>query len=193
MRRDAGDAGAGFGLELGGGLTWSASGLGLNLDLSGRALIAGGAGAGAGGDRGFSAVLGYDPSPADPLGLSLTLRHDLGGASSGGLAALFAPDLPSNAFGGGQQTRRTMEAAYGLSAFGGRFTLSPLLSYGAFGDGGDYSLGWRLEPSPDARDGPNLSLGLRATRRESVGAPAGPRHRVEARGPLVRLPPPADA
>ena len=172
VRRDAGDAGSGFGLEIGGGLAWSAPGLGLNLDLSGRTLIA----SGAGGDSGFSAALGYDPSPASLLGLSLTLRQDLGGSSSGGLAALFAPDLPTSGFGGGQ-ARWTTEAAYGLPAFGGRFTLIPVLGYGAFGAGHDYSLGWRLEPSPDAEGAPNLSLGLRATRREPEGAP--PDHGVE--------------
>ena len=172
VRRDAGDAGSGFGLEIGGGLAWSAPGLGLNLDLSGRTLIA----SGAGGDSGFSAALGYDPSPASLLGLSLTLRQDLGGSSSGGLAALFAPDLPTSSFGGGQ-ARWTTEAAYGLPAFGGRFTLIPVLGYGAFGAGHDYSLGWRLEPSPDAEGAPNLSLGLRATRREPEGAP--PDHGVE--------------
>ena len=175
VRRDAGDAGSGFGVELGGGLAWNASRFGLSLDLSGRTLIASGAGGRK--DSGFSAALGYDPSPANRRGLSLSLRQDVGGPSTGGLASLFAPDLPGGGFGSGGQSRWTTEVAYGLPAFGDRFTASPTLGYGAFSGGRDYSLGWRLEPSADAEGAPDLSLGLRATRRESVGAP--PDHGIE--------------
>ena len=177
VRRDTGDAGTGVGVELGGGLIWNAPRFGLNLDLSGRTLLA----SGIGGNRGFSAALNYDPSPANPRGLSLTLRQDLGGAATGGLAALFASDLPGAGFGGGARRRWSAEAAYGLPAFGGRFAASPTLSYGAFGGGRDYTLGWRLEPAADAKYAPDLSLGLRAIRREAVDASADHGVEVNAR------------
>ncbi len=178
VRRDGGDAGSGFGVELGGGLAWNAPQFGLSLDLSGRTLLA--SGAVAEGDSGFSAALSYDPGPASPRGLSLTLRQHLGGSSTGGLAALFASDLSSGGFGGGQ-SRWTTEVAYGLPAFSGRFTASPTVGYGGFNGGRDYSLGWSLEPAADAENAPDLSLGLRATRRESIGAPADHGIEVEVR------------
>ena len=58
-----------------------------------------------------------------------------------------------------------MQAAWGLPVFGGGFTGSPHVGYGLTDDGRDYSLGWRLAPAgPQA---PELSLGVKATRRES--------------------------
>ena len=82
VRYDDGDAGSGFGVELGGGLTWSVPNSGLHFDVSGRTLLA--AGDGRRGNSGFSATLGYDARPDSALGLSLSLSRDVGGASSGG-------------------------------------------------------------------------------------------------------------
>ena len=43
-------------------------------------------------DRGFAASLAFDPDPATKRGPSLTLRQELGGQTTGGLDALFAPN-----------------------------------------------------------------------------------------------------
>ena len=88
-RHDGGDAETGFGVELGGGLAWSAPGLGLSLDVSGRTLLAHEDDDLE--DRGISAALAFDPAPATGRGLSLSLRQEFGGQASGGLDALFNP------------------------------------------------------------------------------------------------------
>ena len=162
-RHDGGDAETGFGVELGGGLAWSAPGLGLSLDVSGRTLLAHEDDDLE--DRGVSAALAFDPAPATQRGLSLSLRQDFGGQAQGGLDALFTPAPLEDRTGSEATSRWTMEAAYGVPAFGGRFTGSPHVGLGLATGTRDYSLGWRL--TPEGRAAPDLSLGVKATRRES--------------------------
>ncbi|MDE0253312.1 MAG: hypothetical protein OYG32_00825 [Rhodospirillaceae bacterium] len=162
-RHDGGDAETGFGVELGGGIAWTDPGMGLSLDLSGRTLLAHGNDDLK--DRGFSAALAYDPAPATKRGASLSLRQDFGGRAQGGLDALFAPDPLDDRTGSEAASRWALEAAYGLPAFGGRWTGSPHAGFGLSTGTRDYSLGWRL--APEAANAPDLSFGVRATRRES--------------------------
>ena len=175
-RHDGGDAETGFGVEVGGGLAWSDPALGLSLDVSGRTLLAHGDDDLK--DRGFSAALAWDPTPATQRGASLSVRQELGGQADGGLDALFQPapleDRASGAGGGEATSRWTLEAAYGLSVFGGRWTGSPHAELGLATGARDYSLGWRL--APEAESAPDLSFDLRATRRESDTAE--PEHTV---------------
>ena len=164
-RHDGGDAETGFGLELGGGLAWVDPALGLSLDLSGRTLIAHGSDDLE--DRGFAASLAFDPDPATARGPSLTLAQDWGGQAKGGLDALFTPETLDRRGGGGEATARwRAEAAYGIPAFSGRFTGSPHVGLGLATGARDYSVGWRLTPAANA-NAPDLSFGVRATRRES--------------------------
>ena len=175
MRHDGGDAETGFGVELGGGVAWSAPALGLSLDLSGRTLIA------HHDDdlknRGFASSLAFDPAPATRRGLSLTLTRDWGAAAQGGLDALFRNDPLGGRSASGTASatgRWAAEAAYGFSAFGGRFTGSPHVGLGLATGARDYTLGWRLEPAANADNALDLSLGVKATRRE--GDAAAPEH-----------------
>ena len=167
MRHDGGDAETGFGIELGGGLAWSAPGLGLNLDLSGRTLLA------HGDDdlkaRGFAASMAFDPSPQSERGPSLSLGQSVGGQAAGGLDALFAVDPLEDRTGNDAQSRWTAEAAWGFAAFGGRFTGSPHAGVGLSTGTRDYTLGWRLTPAVGA-NAPEVSFGARATRRERDAA-----------------------
>ncbi len=166
-RHDGGDAETGFGVELGGGIAWVDPKLGLSLDLSGRTLIAHGNDDLE--DRGYSASLAYDPAPATKRGPSLTLTQDWGGQSQGGLDALFTPDPLEDRTGNAEPTSRwAMEAAYGLPVLGGRFTGSPHVGFGLATAARDYTVGWRL--TPEAATAPDLTFGLKATRRESDGA-----------------------
>ena len=167
LRHDGGDAETGFGVELGGGLAWSASASGLSFDVSGRTLLAHEDEDFE--DWGVSAGLAFDPDPATERGLSLTLRHDLGGSSAGGLEALFSPETLDRRTGAETADgRRTAEAAWGFPAFGGRYTGSPHAGLGLTDTTRDTTLGWRLAPAgPEA---PDLTLDLTATRRESEGA-----------------------
>ena len=162
-RHDGGDAETGFGVELGGGIAWNDPSLGLSLDLSGRTLIAHGNDDLK--DRGFSAALAYDPAPATQRGASLNLRQDFGGRATGGLDALFQPETLDDRTGSEATSRWAVEAAYGLPAFGGRWTGSPHMGFGLATAARDYSVGWRL--APEAANAPDLSFGVRATRRES--------------------------
>ncbi len=167
MRQDGGDAETGFGVELGGGLAWVDPALGLSLDVSGRTLIAHGNDDLK--DRGFAASLAFDPDPASERGLSLALRQEMGGQAKGGLDALFRADPLEDRTGSGETAARwTAEAAYGLPVFGGRFTGSPHVGLGLATAARDYSLGWRLTPAANA-NAPDISFGLKATRRESDG------------------------
>ena len=167
MRHDGGDAETGFGVELGGGIAWMDPRLGLSLDLSGRALVAHDAGDLE--NRGFSTSLAFDPDPASERGLSFALRQDWGGQAEGGLDALFQADPLSERTGSGSTSgsRWSAEGAYGFPALSGRFISSPHMGIGLATGARDYSLGWRLTP---ARNAPDISFGLKATRRESDGA-----------------------
>ena len=171
-RHDGGDAETGFGLELGGGLAWSDPALGLSLDVSGRTLLAHENDALK--DRGYAASLGFDPDPATERGPSFALRQEFGARATGGLDALFAPDPLEDRTGGEAASRWTMEAAYGVPAFGGRFTGSPHVGLGLSAAARDYTLGWRW--TPEAASTPDLSFGFRAMRRESDSA--APEHTV---------------
>ena len=161
-RHDGGDAETGFGVELGGGLAWTDPRMGLSLDLSGRTLLAHDNDDLK--DRGFSAVLAYDSAPATMRGASLSLRQDFGGKATGGLDALFQPAALVDRTGNASTSRWAVEAAYGLPAFGGRWTASPHVGFGLATGARDYSLGWRL--APEAANVPDLSFGVNATRRE---------------------------
>ena len=162
-RHDGGDAETGFGVEVGGGIAWVDPGLGLSLDVSGRTLLAHENDDLK--DRGLSASLAFDPAPATGRGPSFSLRQDFGGQANGGLDALFAPAPLEDRTGSEATSRWAMEAAYGFPAFGGRFTGSPHVGLGFATGARDYSVGWRL--APEAATAPDISFGLRATRRES--------------------------
>ena len=171
-RHDGGDGETGFGVEVGGGLKWTDPGMGIMLDLSGRTLLAHGDDGLK--DRGFSAALAYDPAPATKRGASLSLRQDFGGRSTGGLDALFQPAALDDRTGSEATSRWALEGAYGLPAFGGRWTGSPHAALGLATAARDYSIGWRL--TPEAANAPDVSFGLKAVRRESNTA--APEHTI---------------
>ena len=170
-RHDGGDAETGAGVELGGGIAWSDPALGLSLDLSGRTLITHASDDLE--DRGFAASLSFDPDPASARGPSFALRQEVGAQATGGLDALFRADPLSERMGSGAaRSRWTAEAAWGLPAFGGRFTTSPHVGLGLATGARDYTLGWRFTAAAGA-NAPDLSFGVKATRREGEGtAPA---------------------
>ena len=162
MRQDGGDAETGLGVELGGGIAWENPEFGLVLDIEGRTLVAHDDDGFE--DRAISASLAFDPDPASARGLSFVLRQEVGRQADGGFDALFASH-PVNAHSdSAAESRWETEAAYGFPTFGGRFTGSPHVGLGLATHARDYSLGWRLTPAANASD---LSLGVKATRRES--------------------------
>ena len=179
VRHDGGDAETGFGLDVSGGLTWSARSLGLVAEVTGHGLLAHEAQRFH--DWGVAGSLSYDPTPASDLGLSLSVSPAWGGSASSGAGALWAratmdaltaeaPHAPSGA-------RMTAEAAYGLPLFGGSGT--PYLGLGLAEGSRDYRIGYRLGiPGAAGRD---FSLTLEGTRRENA-AGAALRHTFTLRG-----------
>ncbi len=163
-RHDGGDAETGAGMDLGVGIKWDAPVYGLSLDVAGRMLILHENEDFA--DRGISAAVVFDPSPESERGPSLSLRQAIGGSAEGGIEALFATTTPLDGggqIGSGAGMRRTLETAYGFSAFGGRFTASPHAEVDFTERARDYALGWRFVPHKLASD---LAFGIKATRRE---------------------------
>ena len=163
LRHDGGDAETGMGVEVGGGIDWRVPSLGLTLDLSGRTLLAHENEDFQ--DAGFSIGAMFDPNAESERGLSVTLRRDFGTAS-GGMQNLFSPEIPGTRMGAMGAMWMT-DVAWGLPAFRDRFTGSPTTGFGFSDTSRDYSIGWRL--AADAPTAPNLSLDLKATRRESEG------------------------
>ena len=171
-RHDGGEAETGFGVELGGGLAWTAPQVGLALTLEGRTLLTHRDEDFR--DQGVAAAFTFDPDPTTPRGPSVTLRQDWGGQATGGVDALFAADPLTQRQGpAATSSRWAAEAAWGFPAFGGRFTGSPHVGVGLAPGTRDYRLGWRLVPATPASA---LSLALQATRRELDAAP--PEHTV---------------
>ncbi|MDE0144319.1 MAG: hypothetical protein OXL95_00455 [Nitrospira sp.] len=165
-RQDGGDAETGLGVEIGGGVAWVEPAWGLSLDLAGRTLLAHENDDLR--DRGFSAALAFDPTPATPRGPMLSLRQDVGSPATGGLDALFTAAPLADRTGQAAPSRWGLEAAYGFPVFGGHFTGSPHLGVGLAPRIRDYRLGWRL--TPDAASALALSLDLAATRQERDAA-----------------------
>ncbi len=172
VRHDGGDAETGLGFELGGGIVWDAPVRGLLIDISGRTLISHENDDLK--DRGISAQMTYDPAPATQRGPSLSLRQEFGSRSSGGLDALFTSTSLQKGTTSEARSRWVMDAAWGFSAFDGRFTASPQISLGLAAGTRDYSVGWQL--TPEGASATDLSLGLKATRRESTTD--APKHAV---------------
>ena len=164
---DGGDAETGFGIELGGGLTFDAPRVGVQFNLQGRTLISH-----KDDDfenKGIAASMVFDSDARTDRGLSMAVRHGFGGQSSGGLDALFRPEPLARQGGGFEESHLSFQWAYGLPAFGGSYTASP---YGEFSFGQtvrEYAVGWRWTPLRDAQ---NLSFGVRTSRSESDGEQA---------------------
>ena len=164
LRRDDGDAETGWGIELGGGLVWQDSVRGLDLSIEGRGLAT--HTDDAFNDRGYAASFAFDPTPDSERGLSLSLKHSAGGSSSGGMQTMFtAGPPPKSEDTGGAAARWTAEAAFGRSAFGGRFTGVPYLRHEWSANQADTTLGWRL--TPKGREESGFSVDLEATRRDN--------------------------
>ena len=193
VRHDGGDAETGFGLDLGGGLSWSHPASGVSAEVSGRGLLTHESQGFR--DRGISGSLAWDPGGGTGRGPKLTLSQTLGASASGGMDALLGrgtlAGLAANDNGGGgddlENRRLELRMGYGLSAFGDRFTSTPELGLGLSNGHREYTLGWRLDLAPGSGSragggGPNaLELRLEATRRESVNDNADPEHGVGLR------------
>ena len=154
LRSDGGDAETGLGIEAGGGVAWSDPAMGISLDVSGRTLLAHGNDDLE--DWGVSASVSWDPAPDTRRGPTISMRQALGGSATGGLDRLLAPDPLEARTGSADASRTSFEAAYGLPAFGGRFTGTPHAGCGVSGETRDCTVGWRIAPEGAGRARPLL-------------------------------------
>ena len=170
VRHDGGDAETGFGLDVGGGLSWSHPASGLSAELSGRGLLTHESRGFR--DRGLSGSFGWEPGRGSGRGPKVTLTQTVGASASGGMDALLRrktlAGLADDDNGGDDPANRRLELrlGYGFAAFGDRFTSTPELGLELGQGQREVSLGWRLNL---ARSGPvSMELGLTATRREAA-------------------------
>ncbi len=159
LRRDGGDAERGFGAGIGAGLAWSDPRRGLGAELSGRGLLTHQA-------KGFrrhgvGGAVSWDPVTGG-RGPRLSLTRTL---------ARPAANQPGIGYG---EPRIEARFAYGLPAFGGRFTSTPEIGVGISDAGRDYILAWRLVRGGDAPDGSALEIAVEARRRESASGRGDP-------------------
>ena len=179
VRRDGGDADAGFGADVGVGLALADAPRGLRLDLRLRTLAAHESDGFR--DWGASASLSFDPRPASDRGLSMSLRQAWGASPSGGMEALLRRDTMTGLANSGVAAGGRLEAtlSYGVPVFGGALTGAPSAGVGVSEFSRDYRLGWRLTPA--AQRAVPFEVNLDATRRESALTPAAD-HGVMLRG-----------
>ena len=145
LRHDGGDAETGFGLEAGGGVRFADPARGLSASLDGRALALHEDGDLE--DWGVSVSLEWDPRPETRLGPSVVATRGWGGAASGGVDALLAPEtVPGLAAADGGAW--SLEAAYGLRRGGGMAGVPHLRMGGADGLE-ELRLGYRIAPDAD--------------------------------------------
>ena len=162
VRHDSGDAETGFGADIGGGLLFASARSGLRVEISGRTLVTHE-------DSdfrewGLSGALLFDPQPDSVRGPSLSLRHTLGAASSGGAQALFERRTMAGLASTETEANPTLEveAGYGFAMLHPRAVLTPYsgLSWSEQG-GRTYRAGTRWQLAPEAL------IALEATRNEA--------------------------
>ena len=163
VRHDGGDAETGFGADIGGGVLLAMPARGLSVSLEGRGLLVHEAKGFI--DTGFGASVAWDQAPSSKRGLSLTVRHSVGGSATGGKDALFSREVMDGLAANGNQ-RLEGRVGYGLAVYGDRFTGTPELGYGLSDSGRDLSLGWRL--TREGRDAGSFGASLETTRRETA-------------------------
>ena len=180
LRQDGGDAGTGFGADIGAGLAWSDPAQGIRADLRARGLLTHDDGGFR--EHGFAGALAWDPDPASELGPSLTISQTAGAAASDGMEALLNSEaarlFPDAGEVGHDVERRRLEAkfGYGFALFGGGWTGVPEVGFGLTESGREYIHAWRLVEARDA--GLVFGLDLEGARRESVSDAAEPEHRI---------------
>ena len=165
LRHDGGDAEAGAGIDVGGGLLASHAASGLAVDVRVRTLLVHEAEGFR--EHGVSLSLSWNPTPSTPLGLTARLAPSWGGQATGGAEALWGRETMAGmgAPGGlASGNRLDAELAYGLPV-GSRFVGTPRIGLRTSEMGRDYRLGYGLGVLHGG--GLRFELGVDAQRRES--------------------------
>ena len=183
LRYDGGDTSEGFGLELGGGLSWQTPAKGLTVDIRGRYLLEHEAAERE--EWGLSGSLRYEAWPNSAYGPSFSLRHEYGNAPvASGLDRLLSDSLTDaleeedNGHTAAVSSRWTLKGEWGF-ALTDDATGIPYASLSASDAKRDLTLGWRLLSNPA---GLKSKLDIKAIRREQDDN--NPRHSVGAQWKL---------
>ncbi len=183
LRYDGGDTSEGFGLELGGGLSWQTPAKGLTVDVRGRYLLEHEAAERE--EWGLSGSLRYEAWPNSAYGPSFSLRHEYGNApAASGLDRLLSDSLTDaleeedNRHTAAVSSRWTLKGEWGF-ALTDDATGIPYASLSASDAKRDLTLGWRLLSNPA---GLKSKLDIKAIRREQDDN--NPRHSVGAQWKL---------
>ena len=154
VRRDAGDAENGSGIDLGSGLIVADRDSGLSIDIRVRTVVAHQAEGFS--ERGVSVAVSYDPTPATPLGWTAGITPAWGGETASGSEALWA--------------RETMTGMGALQpiAPSSRFPLSLLRPAGGQTIGGNPA-----RRVPDVRVRTGLRLRIQTGHGRAAADPAG--------------------
>ena len=177
LRRDAGDAETGSGMDIAGGLIVSEPSMGLSADVRVRMLLVHQAEGFR--DRGVSMSFSYNPTPSTPLGFMAKVTPSWGGQAKSGARALWGRKTMAGLTNGSVASGSRLDAdvGYGLPV-GSRFVGTPRFGIGASEIGGrDYRLGYGLTVLQ--RDAMSFELGIDAARRQSLGQ-GGAEHGVQA-------------
>ncbi len=178
LRRDAGDAETGSGMDIAGGLIVSEPSMGLSADVRVRMLLVHQAEGFR--DRGVSMSFSFDPTPSTPLGFMAKVTPSWGGQAKSGARALWGRKTMAGLTNGSVASGSRLDAdvGYGLPV-GSRFVGTPRFGIGASEIGGrDYRLGYGLTVLQ--RDAMSFELGIDAARRQSLGQ-GGAEHGVQGR------------
>jgi len=167
VRYDGGDTNDGFGIELGGGISWELPASGLTLDVRGRYLLEHEVR-----DRrewGISGSLRYDLQPGSSYGPSLSLRQEYGNVSTAsGLSQMLSSSLSDSlkqqdaSEAGEVSSSWNLEGEWGFALEDGA-TGIPYAGLSSSGAERDLTLGWRLLSAPGEW---NTELDIKAIRRE---------------------------
>ena len=174
-RYDGGGAETGLGVDIGGGLLWSAPVRGISVEIEVRHVLM--HEATGFNDWSVSGLVRYDPNPSSERGLSASVRSSTGAAGLDGVDALLARDTLSGLLP--HDGSLTAEAAYGFPILGGRFTGAPWVGAGVLESGRDYRVGYRVSTAWPSGSG--MQLGIEGVRRENNGGDAETEHAIGLR------------
>ena len=143
VRRDAGDAENGSGIDLGSGLIVADRDSGLSIDIRVRTVVAHQAEGFS--ERGVSVAVSYDPTPATPLGWTAGITPAWGGETASGSEALWARETMTGMGALHSERGNRLEGAigYGLPV-GRRWVGTPRVAFRTSEYGRDYVFGYRL-------------------------------------------------
>ena len=184
VRHDGGDAERGFGMDMGGGVSWSHPAWGVSAEFRVRGLVT----HEAEGFRewGASGSVIYDADPGSEEGLRISLAPSWGEKSSGGADALWGIETAAGLAGqreSAADTRLEGRMGYGFLLLGEELIGTPEFTLGYSGGVRDYRMGYQMGLARG--EAAEFDLGIEAHRREN-SHDTQPEHGIKLKATLRR-------